>query len=103
MTASGRLRVVGDQSEHAPPTLRDSGPIRPSALSVWPSEDGYFGIDVCWHGHECVLRAVVVRRMLADSGLHAEAGNSLDGRTWELKVSHVPGDRVGKVIETIIW
>ena len=41
--------------------------------------------------------------MLANTGLNAEAGNSLDGRTWELKVSRVPGDRVGKVIETIIW
>ena len=103
MTASGRLRVVGDQSEHAPPTPKDVGPIRPSALSVSPCEDGYFGIDVCWHGHECVLRAVVVRRMLADTGLQAEAGNSVDGYGWELKVSGVPGDRVGKVIETIIW
>lgn len=103
VTASAGLRVVADRGDDAPPTPKDFGPIRPAVLSVWPSEDGYFGIDVCWRGRECVLRAVVVRRMLADAGLNAEAGNSLDGRTWELKVSRVPGDRVGKVIETIIW
>ena len=103
MTASAGLRVVPDRADQAPPAPKYSGPIRPALLSVWPSEDGHFGIDVCWRGRECILRAVVVRRMLADSGLHAEAGNSLDGRTWELKVSRVPADRVGKVIETIIW
>ena len=37
--------------------------IRPDRPTVWPSEDGY-AIDVRWHGRECILRAVVVRRLL---------------------------------------
>ena len=58
--------------------------IRPDRLTVWPTEDGYFGVDVRWHGRECILRAVVVRRMLAEAGIEAQPGNSQDGRIWEL-------------------
>ena len=93
LTASAGARAVPDEF----------GPIRPSLLSVWPTEDGYFGIDVCWHGRECILRAVVVRRLLAEAGIEARAGNSQDGRTWELKVGAVPAADVAKVIESNIW
>ena len=41
---------------------------RPDRLTVWPTEDGAFGIDVRWHGRECILRAVVVRRLLTEAG-----------------------------------
>ncbi len=81
----------------------EPGPIRPDRLTVWPTEDGYFGIDVRWQGRECLLRTIVVRRMLAEAGVAAEPGNSQDGRAWELKVERVPADRVAKVIDQIIW
>jgi hypothetical protein len=79
------------------------GPIRPDRLTVWPTEDGAFGIDVRWHGRECILRAVVVRRLLTEAGYTATAGNSIDGRTWQLSVSPVPAGMVAEVIETFIW
>jgi hypothetical protein len=101
MTTIAGLRALPDAP--SAPVPSELGPIRPSLLSVWPSEDGYFGIDVRWHGRECILRAVVVRRLLAEVGLEARAGNSQDGRAWELKVERVPADRVAKVIDQIIW
>jgi hypothetical protein len=104
-TASGLHAVA----EHDTPAGQDApaahtfGPIRPDRLTVWPTESGSFGIDVRWHGRECILRAVVVRRLLAEAGYEASAGNSLDGRTWELHVGPVPAEDVGKVITTFIW
>lgn len=77
--------------------------VRPDRLTVWPTEDGYYGIDVRWHGRECILRAVVVRRMLVEAGIEAHPGNSQDGRLWELRVGPVSADEVAKVIETYIW
>jgi hypothetical protein len=71
--------------------------------AVWPTEDGYFGVDVRWHGRECILRAVVVRRMLVEAGIQAHPGNSQDGRIWELRVGPVPADEVARVIESYIW
>ena len=91
-------------SDEAPPNAAHSfGPIRPDRLTVWPTADGTFGIDVRWHGRECILRAVVVRRMLTEAGYSATAGNSIDGRTWQVSVSPVPAGKVAEVIETFIW
>jgi hypothetical protein len=81
----------------------EPGAIRPDRLTVWPTEDGYYGIDVRWHGRECILRAVVVRRLLAEAGIEAQPGNSQDGRLWELQVGPVSADQVANVIESYIW
>ena len=79
------------------------GPIRPDRLTVWPTENGLFGIDVRWVGRECILRSVVVRRLLADAGYATHTGNSADGRTWELRVTGVPADEVATLIRNHIW
>ena len=79
------------------------GPIRPDRMTVWPTEDGCFGIDVRWVGRECILRSVVVRRLLADAGYATHSGNSADGRTWELRVTGVPADKVATLIRDQIW
>jgi len=83
-------------------TQTQSSAIRPDRMTVWPSEDGY-GIDVRWHGRECILRAVVVRRLLVEAGYQATPGNSQDGRIWELRVGPIPADQVAKVIDSFIW
>jgi hypothetical protein len=80
-----------------------SGPVRPDSLTVRPADDGRYGIDVRWHGRECILRAVVVRRMLVEAGIEAQPGNSQDGRVWELSVGPVPADQVARLIDTYIW
>ena len=79
-----------------------SAAIRPDRLTVWPTENGY-GIDVRWHGRECILRAVVVRRLLVEAGYEATPGNSQDGRVWELRIGPVEADEVAKVIDSYIW
>jgi hypothetical protein len=84
------------------PERTQSKAIRPDRMTVWPSEDGY-GIDVRWHGRECILRAVVVRRLLVEAGYEAKPGNSQDGRIWELRVGPIPADQVAKVIDGYIW
>lgn len=82
---------------------RSFAPIRPDRLTVWPADDGTFTIAVRWQGRECILRAVVVRRLLTEGGFPATAGNSIDGRTWEVTASQVPANEVAEVIETYIW
>jgi hypothetical protein len=102
--ASGFSRAADRSAAPEPvPPAYATAPIRPDRLTVWPTEDGLFGIDVRWYGRECILRAVVVRRLLTDAGYRATAENSLDGRNWQLTVSPVPADEVADVIENFIW
>jgi hypothetical protein len=84
----------------APPEF---APVRPDGLVISPLEDGRYGIDVRWRGRECILRAVVVRRLLTEAGYDVQPGNSHDGRLWKLRVEPVPSDEVANVIATYIW
>lgn len=86
-----------------PPAPPEFAPVRPQHLVVSPLDDGSFGIDVRWRGRECILRAVVVRRLLTEAGYDVRPGNSHDGRLWELKIERVPAAEVANVIATYIW
>ena len=79
------------------------GLIWPDRLTVWSLRTAPSG-STSWHGPECILRAVVVRRLLTEAGYPATAGNS-DRRAHlagELR-SLVPAGKVAEVIETFIW
>jgi hypothetical protein len=75
---------------------------RPERLTVRPAGDGLFEIQVRWAGHESVLRAVFLRRVLAHAGVHAHPESSADGRAWELRIGPVPAGRVGDLIDTCV-
>ena len=79
------------------------GPTRPDRLTIWPVEDGRFGIDVRWGGGEGNTRANVVRRLLGDAGVKAKLAQSIDGCAWELRVGPVPGADVARIIDAFIW
>ena len=99
-TEAGARPRFERRASHRPPT-QASGAIRPDRLTIWPSGDGYH-IDVRWHGRECILRAVVVRRMLVAAGIEAQPGNSQDGRIWELSAGPVPAHDIARVIDSYI-
>jgi hypothetical protein len=103
MSTEPRLSPRFQRGAAPRPGSAEPGAIRPDRLKIWPTEDGCYSIDVRWRGRECVLRAIVVRRLLAEAGIDAQPGNSQDGRLWELRVGPVPADRVAKVIEAHIW
>jgi hypothetical protein len=90
---------------HAVPRnpAEDPNHVHPARLTVWPMEEGFFGIDVRWHGRECALRAVTVRDLLVKSGFEAQLGHSLDGREWEVRIGPVPAADVARAIESFIW
>jgi hypothetical protein len=79
------------------------GATRPDRLTIWPVEDGRFGIDIRWGGGEGNRRATVVRNLLTDAGIKAKLAHSMDGRAWELRVGPVPGAEVAQVIDSFIW
>jgi hypothetical protein len=103
LTPELRSRFEQRAAAAPPPGLAEFGPVRPERLTVSPMGDGSFAIDVRWQGRECLLRAVVVRRLLVEAGFDARPGDSQDGRVWELRVGPVAADDVGRIIGTYIW
>jgi hypothetical protein len=78
-------------------------PVRPERLTVTPSGDGRYEIHVQWAGEESVLRAVFVRRALANAGIEADPASAEGGRGWALRIGPVPADRVGELIDSYVW
>jgi hypothetical protein len=78
-------------------------PVRPELLEVRPAADEGFEIHVHWSGRESILRAVFVRRVLAQAGVESHPYNADDRRGWALRVGPVPADRVGELIDSSIW
>ena len=52
-----------------PAVNADGRPTRPDKLSIWPTEDETFGLDVLYLGPQGARRAEVVRRQIAEAGL----------------------------------
>jgi hypothetical protein len=79
------------------------GPTRPDKLTIWPLDDGDFGLDVRWSGGAGNRRATAVRQLLEEAGIRARLQQHLDGRSWELRLGPIPGDDVAKVIDQFVW
>jgi hypothetical protein len=77
-------------------------PVRPERLSVTPAGDGRYMIDVQWAGEESVLRAVFVRRVLAQAGVEAHPVSAEGGRGWAVRIGPVPADRVAELIDSCV-
>jgi hypothetical protein len=54
-------------------------------------------------GQESVLRAVFLRRVLAEEGVDAQPTSFEAGEGWGLHIGPVPADRVGELIDSCIW
>jgi hypothetical protein len=78
-------------------------PTRPDKLTIWPLDDGGFGLDVRWSGGAGNRRATVVRQLLEEAGIRVRLQQHLDGRSWELRLGPIPGDEVAKVIDQFVW
>jgi hypothetical protein len=79
------------------------GPTRPDRLTIWPLDDGGFGIDVRWSGGEGNRRATIVRRLLEQAGIRVRLTQPADDRGWELRVGAIPGGDVARVIDQFVW
>ena len=83
-------------------TSTELGPTRPDRLTIWPVEEGRFGIDVRWGGPAGHRRANVVHRQLKAAELASRLEDD-GGYGWRVRVGPVPGDAVAQVIDAFIW
>jgi hypothetical protein len=80
----------------------DGRPTRPDKLSIWPTEDERFGIDVLYLGAQGHRRADVVFRQIEAAGLEA-ALRQEGGNGWVVRFGPVSREEMLAVLNGYVW
>lgn len=78
------------------------GPTRPDKLTIWPVEDGGFGIDVLYVGARGYSRAETVHRQLCEASVPARFDQQPDG-AWTVRLGPVDRDAMLTVLNGFVW
>jgi hypothetical protein len=80
----------------------DGRPTRPDKLSIWPTEDGRFGIDVLYLGPQGHRRAEIVVRQIHAAGLGALLREEGEGG-WIVRFGPVSREDMLLVLNGYVW
>jgi hypothetical protein len=80
----------------------DGRPTRPDKLSIWPTEDERFGIDVLYLGAQGHRRAEVVIRQIDAAGLPAALRPEGEGG-WVVRFGPVSREEMLAVLNGYVW
>jgi hypothetical protein len=80
----------------------DGRPTRPDKLSIWPTEDERFGIDVLYVGPQGHRRADVVVRQIEAAGV-AVVLRQEDENGWIVRFGPVSREDMLAVLNGYVW
>jgi hypothetical protein len=92
----------GPERPPLPIATADGRPTRPDKLSIWPTEQDTFGIDVLYLGPQGRRRAQVVHRQIHEAGLPVvvrEEGES----GWVVRFGPVSREDMLTVLNGYVW
>lgn len=78
------------------------GPTRPDRITIWPVEDGRYGIDVAYRGTVGFRRAEVVERHLRAAGVPVTFLQEPDG-AWAVRFGPVDRDAMLTALNSVVW
>ncbi len=80
----------------------ETGPhLAPDRLSVWPMEDGRYGLDATYHGATGFDRAEAQRQLLQATNLSASVRQEL-GDDWTLRLGPLTHSAAWTAIEAFL-
>jgi hypothetical protein len=100
-----RPRFLGGDDRHLPavPEVNADGrPTRPDKLSIWPTDDETFGIDVLYLGPQGRRRAQVVERQIAAAGLPVAVRREGESG-WIVRFGPVSREDMLTVLNGYVW
>jgi hypothetical protein len=83
------------------PPAKASSHIAPDRLSVWPMEDGRYGLDATYHGATGFERAEAQRQRLQAANLGASVRQEL-GDDWTLRLGPLAHSAAWTAIEAFL-
>jgi hypothetical protein len=100
-------RMIADRSARRPlpapsEANPDGRPTRPDKLSIWPTEDERFGIDVLYLGALGHRRAEVVSRQIESAGLPVAMRQEGDNG-WIVRFGPVSREEMLAVLNGYVW
>jgi hypothetical protein len=99
---SERRRAL-DPPKLPPSAANPTGaPTRPDRLSIWPTEEETFGIDVLYTGAQGWKRADVVKRQIESLGLDVTMRQEGE-RGWIIRFGPVSREDMLTVLNGYVW
>jgi hypothetical protein len=80
----------------------DGRPTRPDKLSIWPTEDERFGIDVLYLGAQGHRRAEIVIRQIGSAGVEAVLRQEGENG-WIVRFGPVSREDMLTVLNGYVW
>ncbi len=78
-----------------------AGPV-PDRLTIWPVDDGRYGLDATFHGASGFERAQVHRSELEEHGVSHTFRQELDG-AWTLRFGPLRATEVAKALSAFVY
>jgi len=76
--------------------------LRPDRMTIWPTEQGTYGLDVRWGGRQGYNQAMLIRDSAKSSGLPVKLVQDVDGKGWTVRVGPLQRDEIARVVETFL-
>jgi hypothetical protein len=101
---SERKRALNPPPKPLPPSAATptGTPTRPDRLSIWPTEEDTFGIDVLYTGAVGYKRAEIVKGQIEALGLQATLRQEGD-RGWIIRFGPVSREDMLTVLNGYVW
>lgn len=92
------------------PATRSVGPDRlpvnpgpvPDKLTIWPVDDGRYGLDASFQGASGHERAAIHEAELSRRGVHYAFKQDLDG-AWTLRLGPLPAAAVAQALAAFVY
>jgi len=103
MLAQRRRALSAPPPKLAPSAATPTGrPTRPDRLSIWPTEEETFGIDVLYTGAQGYRRAEIVKTQIEKLGLPVALKQEGE-RGWVIRFGPVSRDDMLTVLNGYVW
>ena len=79
-----------------------SSSLRPDRITIWPTDDERFGIDVLYRGAEGFTRAESVHRYLGTNDVASGFRQAPDG-AWGVRFGPVSRDDMVIMLNAVVW
>jgi hypothetical protein len=76
--------------------------LQPNRVSIWPVENGHYGIDFTYHGATGYSDAETAERVLGEAGLRTSFRQELDC-AWTVRFGPLPRDHMRAVLDRFAW